>query len=147
MTRDICLTALLCIAFASNGLASEQQHYEPSRVIYDVSHPGVEEMNNILDRAGFLQRIYKYDAFEASIVIVIHEGAIPLFASNNAQYAELMQRALSMSMGEIIQFRLCRASAAMQGFQPEDFPDFATLVPMADAEIVQLQQHGYAYLK
>jgi len=49
-------------------------------------------------------------------------------------------------MGEVIQFRLCQASAKMQGYSRRDFEDFIKLVPMADAEIVRLQHGGYAYL-
>jgi len=40
------------------------------------------------------------------------------------------------------------AAAKMRGFAPEDFHDFAEVVPMADAEIVRLQQEeGYAYMR
>ena len=58
-----------------------------------------------------------------------------------------MRRARSLSMGEIIQFRICKASANMQGYKKEDIQDFASMVPMADAEIIQLQNEGFAYLR
>jgi hypothetical protein len=35
----------------------------------------------------------------------------------------------------------------MQGYKSTDFPSFVKVVPMADAEIVMLQQQGYAYLR
>ena len=81
-------------------------------------------------------------------MLVIHEGAIPLFgAKDKTIQPDLMQRARGLSMGEIIKFRICKASAAMQGFNKNDLQDFVVMVPMADAEIVKLQQEGYAYLR
>jgi intracellular sulfur oxidation DsrE/DsrF family protein len=58
-----------------------------------------------------------------------------------------MRRAESLTLGEITEFRLCSASARLQGFDAGDFPAFVKLVPMADAELVRLQGEGYAYLK
>ena len=59
----------------------------------------------------------------------------------------LMDRVHSLTLAEVIDFRLCRASARIQGYEDDDFPGFVTMVPMADAEIVRLQQEGYAYLR
>lgn len=127
--------------------ADDQQSYAPAKVVYDLSSPDAAELNHILDRASLLQKVYDNDTFDASIIIVVHEGAIPLFAKANKKHRELMQRANSLSLGEIIQFRLCQASARMQGYNEKDFYNFVSMVPMADAEIVQLQNRGYAYLR
>lgn len=124
---------------------AEQKIYKPEKVIYDVSSSHEKELAHIMDRASLLQNMYGSDPFEASIIIVIHAGAIPLFAK--AIQNELMRRANSLTMGDIIQFRLCSASARLQGYGNNDFHDFVTLVPMADAEIIQLQHQGYAYLR
>ena len=58
-----------------------------------------------------------------------------------------MQRARGLSLGEMIEFRICEASAKQQGIGANDLHNFVILVPMADAELVQLQTQGYAYLK
>ena len=124
------------------------QTYAPAKVVYDVSNTDPKELSHILDRASTLQNVYDNNSFEASIVIVIHEGAIPLFAKSSANFAnEIMVRANSLTMGEIIQFRLCEMSAKMQGFKANDFLPFVQVVPMADAELVKLQHQGYAYLR
>lgn len=136
------------ITIASEQITYSPATYSPAKVIYDVSNPESTVLNHILDRASLLQNIYSNNPFEASIIIVVHEGAIPLFAkSSQSAQQELMRRANSLTMGEIIEFRLCRASAKMQGFEQQDFPDFVKIVPMADAEIVKLQNEGYAYLR
>lgn len=141
----ILLIALTAIA---NVNADEQITYAPSKVVYDISTPDPEALGLIFDRVNLLQNIYQNDSFEASIVLVIHEDAIPLFGANDkTTQPELMQRAWSLSLGEIIKFRVCKASAAMQGFTKNDLQDFIVMVPMADAEIVKLQQEGYAYLR
>ena len=122
--------------------------YRPDKVVYDLSSPDPKALENLLDRVGALQSIYGNDLFEASIVIVVHEGALPLFARHESRFQkQLMQRAESLALGEIIRFRLCEMSARIQGLRTEDFPAFTVWVPMADAEIVHLQHSGHAYLR
>lgn len=59
-----------------------------------------------------------------------------------------MQRAQSLTVGTSVEFRMCRAAARLMRYQPEDVHGFVSMVPMADAEIVRLQQEeGYAYLR
>ena len=135
----------LCLFIVGNGTVSASG-YEPARVVYDVSSSDSEALHAILDRTALLQEIYGNDPFESSIVVVIHEGAIPSFSTGEASEPDLLERVSSFAMGEVIQFRLCRASARQQGLNDGDFPDFIQLVPMADAEIIQLQNEGYAYL-
>lgn len=148
MLARIKLIVTLLVALTAIANADEQIIYAPSKVVYDISSPDPKALGFIFDRVNLLQNIYQNDSFEASIVLVIHEGAIPLFGANDkAIQPELMQRARSLSMGEIVKFRVCRASAAMQGFEKKDIQDFVAMVPMADAEIVKLQQEGYAYLR
>lgn len=161
MTRIVSILLLLFIQFQSPCLAethpvekasfqpsSYQSSYKPSKVVYDISDPDPKALGMMLDRANMLQNIYQNDVFESSIVFVIHEGAIPLFGGGQKnRHPDIMQRARSLAMGEIIQFRICRASAVMQGFKDGDIQDFAEMVPMADAEIIRLQKEGYAYLR
>jgi intracellular sulfur oxidation DsrE/DsrF family protein len=134
----------LCVFMAASHA---EKAYSPAKAVYDVSAADATEFGRILDRVGLLQRIYDNNSFEASIIMVIHEGAIPLFVKSHHQHTELMQRAKGLTLGDIIEFRICAASAKMQGFSSKDFPLFTTLVPMADAEIIKLQNQGYAYLR
>ena len=148
MIARIKVIVILLITLTAIANADEQITYAPSKVVYDISTSDPEALGHILDRVNLLQSIYQNDSFEASIVLVIHEGAIPLFGANDkAIQPELMQRARSLSLGEIIKFKVCKASATMQGFKKQDIQDFVAMVPMADAEIVKLQQEGYAYLR
>jgi len=140
-------TALLWVLLALPALAAERPDYKPAKVVYDVSSADPQRLNNILDRVSLLQTMYAGDPFTASIVIVLHEGGLPLFAKSNAKrQGELVARARDLAAGEIVRFRLCEASARMQGFGRKDFDDYIELVPMADAEIIRLQHDGYAYL-
>jgi len=140
-------TALLLALLVLPALAAERLEYTPAKVVYDVSGSDPQQLKTILDRVSLLQTMYAGDPFTASIVIVLHEGVIPLFAKQGAKHQnELVGRARDLAAGEIIRFRLCEASAKMQGFSRKDFDDFIALVPMADAEIIRLQHTGYAYL-
>jgi len=146
MTRRM-LAFLLFALPTVPALAAGPIPYAPAKVVYDLSSPDPGKLANLLDRVSMLQNLYATDPFSASIVVVVHEGAIPLLASHG-RFArqDLIERARSLTMSEIVQFRLCQASARMQGFSGSDFARFVQLVPMADAEIVRLQHDGYAYL-
>jgi intracellular sulfur oxidation DsrE/DsrF family protein len=135
----------LLALLVSTAATAEPAAYAPARVVYDVSSSNPKALQNILDRVSMLQNLYGSDPFEASIVIVLHEGAIPKFSRRGD--VQLRDRARSLALGEIIRFRLCAASAKMQGYAAKDFEEFIAMVPMADAEIVKLQQAGYAYLR
>jgi intracellular sulfur oxidation DsrE/DsrF family protein len=140
--------ALLLSLVAAPVVATGAEAYAPPRVVYDVSNPDPMHLKNILDRASLLQKLYGSDPFASSIVIVLHEGAIPLFAHPSAHYqTELVARARDLATGEVIRFRLCEASARMQGYSRQDFDGFIEPVPMADAEIIRLQHTGHAYLR
>ena len=59
-----------------------------------------------------------------------------------------MIRAQSLGLDGIIKYRVCRAAARGHGFEPEDIHGFVEFVPMADAEIVRLQQEeAHAYMR
>jgi uncharacterized protein len=122
--------------------------YRPQRVLYDVTSGDPKALANILDRVSYLSSLYQADPFDSSIVVVIHGDSIGMFAQRNYETnRELMTRAQSLSSGGIIQFRMCRAAAKLQGFEPKDVHGFVSMVPMADAEIVRLQKEdGYAYM-
>jgi intracellular sulfur oxidation DsrE/DsrF family protein len=43
---------------------------------------------------------------------------------------------------------MCKVAARGHGFEPEDIHGFVELVPMADAEIIRLQQEeGHVYMR
>jgi len=80
-TRYI-ITALMLAVAAAPALATEPVGYAPAKVVYDVSSADPSRFMQILDRVSLLQTLYGSDPFAASIVIVIHEGAIPLVAKS-----------------------------------------------------------------
>lgn len=122
--------------------------YAPSKVLYDVDKGGVADIKNLLDRVSYLNTLYAADPFESSIVVVIHGEAIPFFVVRDLKkYRELMARAQSLTQSGMIEFRMCRAAAAILGYRPADIHGFVKMVPMADAEIIRLQREGYAYMR
>jgi hypothetical protein len=136
--------------YAPWGRASlEKIDYAPHKVVYNVAVSSVESMSHVLDVVSYLSNVYHADPFDASIVMVLHGDEIPFFAvKNSAKYHDLMQRAQSLTVGGIIEFRMCKVAAKGHGFVPEDINGFVKVVPMADAEIVRLQQEeGYAYMR
>lgn len=131
------------------GGATELTHtYSKQRVVFDTHTGSIANLVSVLDRASYISKLNDADPFDSKIVIVLHGGAIPFFGSKNyAKYKEVMNRAQSLSVGGVIEFRMCKISAKSQGYEPKDIHGFVSMVPMGDAEIVKLQQEGYAYMQ
>lgn len=127
----------------------DEINYKPHKVVYDVSASSMAAFTNILDRVSYLNTLYEADPFDSSIIIVLHGKEIPYFAIKNYdKYKALMTRAQSLENSGNIQFRMCKLSAKSQGFKPEDIHGFVEMVPMADAEIIRLQQEQeHAYMQ
>lgn len=122
--------------------------YSKQKVVYDTAVNHVAALASVLDRASYLSVLNGADPFDNKIVIVLHGNEIPFFAIKNlAKYKDLMARAQSLTVGGIIEFRMCRIAASSRGLDPKDIHGFVTMVPMGDAEIVRLQHEGYSYMR
>lgn len=131
------------------GSAPEQDiQYAKQKVVYDTAVDSVAALTSVLDRASYLSTLNGADPFDNKIVIVLHGAEIPFFARKNIEkYKDLMTRAQSLTVGGIIEFRMCKVAAKGRGFDPKDIHGFVSMVPMGDAEIVRLQHEGYGYMR
>jgi intracellular sulfur oxidation DsrE/DsrF family protein len=152
------IVAIFTFSFFNTCLANEsapwghatsiQPKYLNQKVVYDLDADSKERLANIFSRTGYLSKINGNDPFDNKIIVVIHGDAIPFFSiAKIRQYRELMKLAYSQTLNGTIEFRMCQASARLLGLKPADIHGFVTMVPMADAEIVRLQQEGYAYMR
>jgi len=122
--------------------------YKGQKVVYDAAVNTVAALTSILDRASYLSTLNGADPFDTKIVILLHGNEIPFFAIKNyAKYKDIMIRAQSLSVGGVIEFRMCKIAAKGHGFEPKDIHGFVSMVPMGDAEIIRLQHEGYAYMR
>ena len=123
--------------------------YKPHKVVYDVSVSSIGALTNVLDRVSYLNKLYEANPFDSSIVMVLHGNEIPFFGIKNYnKYKELMNRAQSLVDSGNIRFRMCKIAAEGHGFKPKDIHGFVEMVPMADAEIIRLQQEeGHVYMR
>ncbi len=159
MNRQILLTLIFFLlavpAYADNASKGPwghakaiEQEYSKQKVVYDASVSTVEAMTSILDRASYLSALNGADPFDSKIVIVLHGNEIPFFAIKNYEkFKTIMDRAQSLTVGGTIEFRMCKIAARGKGFGAEDIHGFVSLVPMGDAEIIKLQQDGFAYMR
>jgi len=123
--------------------------YAPHKVLYDVDYGSLDKLSNILDRASYLNKLYKADPFDSSIVIILHGESIPFFAIENTnKYKKFLERVYGLSLDGIIEFRMCKAAAKIMNYTHKDIHGFISMVPMADAEIIRLQNEGnYSYMR
>lgn len=151
----VCLSLLTSLSLADDVNAPwghakvDEVDYKPQKVVYDVAVSSVSALTHVLDRVSYLNTIYQADPFESSIIIVLHGDEIPFFAIKNyAKNKDLMTRAQSLVNSGNIQFRMCKLAAQGHGFKPGDIHGFVVMVPMADAEIIRLQQEeGHVYMR
>lgn len=129
--------------------ASTERDYAPQKVVYDVATSSMSAFENVLDRASYLSQLYNANPFEASIVLVLHGNEIDYFAVENFdKHKELMRRAQSLTVGGVIEIRMCELAAQGRGYESKDIHGFVNMVPMADAEIIRLQQvKGHVYMR
>jgi intracellular sulfur oxidation DsrE/DsrF family protein len=158
-TNQFLVTLLMMFALTAVSNAAEplspwgaapelSRTYSKQKVVFDVHSSSIDNLISVLDRASYISQLNGADPFDSKIVLVLHGGAIPFFASKNyAKYTDLMKRAQSLSVGGIIEYRMCKIAARAQGFSAKDIHGFVSMVPMGDAEIIQLQQEGYAYMQ
>ena len=160
MKTNTCLLLICLLLPATMVLAAEDNApwgharldniaYKPQKVVYDVSVSSVSAFTHLLDRVSYLNTIYQADPFASSIVVVLHGNEIPFFAIKNyPKYKALMARAQSLENSGNIQFRMCKLAAEGQGFKSSEIQGFVEMVPMADAEIIRLQQEEHhAYMQ
>ena len=140
---------LLAASNAPWGSAKDLDiEYSRQKVVYDTAVSTVAALTSVLDRASYLSVLNGADPFDNKIVIVLHGHEIDYFATKNyPKHKALMERAQSLTVGGIIEFRMCRVAAEGRGYQPKDIHGFVSMVPMGDAEIVRLQHEGYAYMR
>jgi intracellular sulfur oxidation DsrE/DsrF family protein len=126
-----------------------EQVYSGQKVVFDTTSGTTAGLSSVLDRASLISVLNGADPLDNKIVVVLHGDAIPFFAIRNyGKHKNLMHRAQSLSVGEVVEYRMCRAAARLQGLEPKDIHGFVKMVPMADAEIVRLQQEeGFAYMQ
>jgi intracellular sulfur oxidation DsrE/DsrF family protein len=146
------LTPMLAVAAQADApwgrARAVEKSYSKQKVVYDVAVKTQAQLENVLDRASYLSALNDADPFDSKIVIVLHGDEIGFFAIRNfAKYHDLMVRAQSLTVGGIIDIRMCRVSAHRRGFEPGDIHGFVNMVPMADAEIIDLQKQGFAYMQ
>lgn len=104
-----------------------EQQYSKQKVVYDTAVDSVAALTSVLDRASYLSGLNDADPFDSKIVIVLHGAEIPFFAIRNyAKYKDLMVRAQSLSVGGIIEFRMCKVAAKGRGFEPRDIHGFVS---------------------
>lgn len=122
--------------------------YSGQKAVYDVTVDSERALSSAMARASYLSAVNGADPFENKIVLVLHGNEIPYFAvKNHKKYKDLMTRAQSMTVGGIIEFRMCKVAAEGFGLQPKDIQSFVSMVPMGDAEIIRLQHEGYGYMR
>lgn len=129
--------------------AAQVTGYLPQKVVYDVTADTPEDMAAILDRMSALNVEYGSDPFDAAIVAVLQGPEMRFFDIRGFEkHEELVRRAQSLTVGGVIEIKMCQRAARSLGLEPEHIHGFIELVPLGDAEIIRLQhEEGYTYIR
>jgi intracellular sulfur oxidation DsrE/DsrF family protein len=148
MNRPI--TFILALVFGVLSLAAGTALAAgPVKVVYDVAVQTPEDLQNVLTRASHLSKITGADTVAGSIQLVLHGPEVDFFAKlNYEQHKDLVDRARSLTVGDVVQIKMSALAVRVRGFAPEDMQDFVQMVPFGDSEIARLQNdEGHAYIQ
>ncbi len=113
----------------SAGVGADHNHFESEaaqKVVYDVKTSSMKEFVRVLNRISYLNTSLGGDPLSTSIIVVLRGNEIEYFARDKEmEHAGILERTLSLTMGDTIEFRICRFSAARRGYSADDLQSFA----------------------
>lgn len=118
------------------------------RYFFNVKGHTREEVESLLKRA---QEVYdslpndRRESFE--VAMVLHGPDTQFFAKKNySENKNLVDLAAKLEAFGFIDFKVCAASAKMQGLGIDSFPPFIEVVPYGPGALETLKQDGYTEL-
>jgi len=130
------------------GAPVEYPKYSAQKVVFEFFYDEPEKIASALYWVRSLFKTlgrspYNHAPDDINVVIVMHGTELVTLAKNNYQkYNEIVERLRYYSeLG--VKIRVCSQAVDLFGYNPEDFPDFVTLIPAAIAEVIHWQQMGY----
>lgn len=149
ITHSVCVAA--DVTTQNSGAKVENPAYPDPKVVFDFYFAHPDEINTGLYWIrSLIQPLMEAPYNEApemmNIVVVIHGTEIVTLAKKNeAKYKEAVERMRYYhDLG--VQFHVCGMALHDYDYTPADMQPFVTIVPSAMADLVGLQQQGYALI-
>ncbi len=147
--ENVSLLALSCLLGLSvllglNSTAEAAETYGPQKAVYHFNTNNVSINNAGL--ANIQNHINAVGKENLKLVVVVHSSAWEMVAKKKAIPQQIEKMTALIERG--VQFDICRNT--LQGVNLDPGKDLVipmTVVPAGVAELVKLQQEGYAYIK
>lgn len=112
------------------------------KLLIHVNHPDPDELQSALGYVRHSLEILQKEA--GKIAVVVNGPAVRFFRKDDPDFAEKIRAALR---NPDVSFRLCRHALRKSEIGEHEITDGCTVIPAGIAELVRLQQAGYAYVK
>jgi uncharacterized protein len=138
-----CLIGLFVLLGGGSSVEAAET-YGPQKVVYHFNTNNVQINNAGL--ANIQNHINAVGKENLKLVAVVHSSAWEMVAKNKAVPQQVEKMKALIEQG--VQFDICRNTLQGVNLDPEkDLVIPMTVVPAGVAELVKLQQEGYAYIK
>jgi intracellular sulfur oxidation DsrE/DsrF family protein len=119
----------------------------PQKVIYDVNLANPSDIKAALNTVKVhIRTLKEFGNPPFKIVIVAHGNEINALSRLNKTSFPDMYNAVKEVTDLGVAIHICRGAAKIRGYNPDDFYDLVTVVPLAPADIAKLQGEGYSYI-
>ena len=121
--------------------------YAPQKALYDFNFAEPKPRQSFGYVLNHIKALKEFGDFDKSqIVIVTHGNELHTMARKNRAIYPDMYDALKELNSLGVKIKICRNAARSRGYGPEDFYEFATVVPAAVIEIAKWQNEGFSYM-
>lgn len=114
------------------------------KIVYQFNHADDDYHHHVLGSAGSMLRTY---GDNVGIVITCFAQGIHILAKKPKRPVseEIKSKVSSLAMYGV-EFHACGRTLDSLGWTQDDLVDFAEIVPVGAADLMELQEKGYAYL-
>ena len=147
MFRRLATAVILSIAFATPSFAADTK---PHRVAIQVNQNDPQVMNLALNNANNVLEYYRAKNEEVEIDIVTYGPGLHLLRADTSPVQDRLKRLKEMAFPSKVQLSACnntrQAMEKTEGKAISVVSD-ATIVPSGVVHIMELQEHGWSYVR
>ncbi len=139
--------ALMSIALASTGLAADRKTH---RIAIQVDQNDPQVMNLALNNATNVIEYYRGRNEDVDVDIVTYGPGLHMLRADTSPVQDRIKRLKDMAFPGRIQFSACnntkQGMEKTEGHAISILPD-ATIVPSGVVRLMELQEHGWSYVR
>lgn len=134
------LAALTLAPFTAATAEPEKGTSKTHRVVFEVTHEGVEEWTGVLNN---VENLRKSLGAATEVVVVAHSKGLGMLVAKDNELSDRMKNIA----GSGVVFAACENTMKKKSISKDQLVSFANTVDSGVAEVVRKQEAGWAYIK